>query len=111
MTTVHTLYSVIISDLKGDKRRQAKVKKELASKEGRVTEFKRILVETFVEPCTSALYTLKYHLLDQLVEYKRRLGLIPVQHSSPHEHFNVHINQVFKRTLQRSRIQMMETVN
>lgn len=50
-----------------------KHEQELESPDRKVQTFKRLLVNIFDDHCDSRLYTLKYHLLDHVVEDMRGL--------------------------------------
>lgn len=110
MTRVHTMYSEIVNEVTGDGEYKIRSEEELVKLEERVKEFKRELVERFDDHCESGLYTLKFHLLDHMVEDIRKFGTLSVLDGSPFEHFNVHIKQAYRKTSQRRSTRMMETV-
>lgn len=73
--------------------------------------FKEMSVESFDEHCDTVPDTLKYPLLDRMVEDIRRFLKLRVLESRPYEHINLHINQPHKMTSQRRRKRIMQTVN
>lgn len=81
MTSVHTLYNEIVCDLKRDVEQQIWDEKELGRLYRTVNQFKTILVEKFNQYCDSGLDTLKYHLLDHMVEDLQRFGTLSVKDS------------------------------
>lgn len=63
-----------------------------------------ILVETLDRQSDSGLYTLGYHLLDQMMENIRGCGTLFFLDRKPCEHFTDHIKQAFSKTLQRTQL-------
>lgn len=61
--------------------------------------FKNILIVTFNEQCDSALYVLKYYLVDPMVEHKQIFGTLPILDSSSHDNFKVHTKHTYKKGL------------
>lgn len=70
-----------------------------------------MFVETFYEHCDFGLYTLKYPLLDQVVEYIIIFEALSVLDSRAYEQFNVHMKQAFRTTSRGRRTQIKETVH
>lgn len=79
--------------------------------EGCVNEFEKILVVTFGEHYDSSLYTLKYHLLDDIVYDTQRFGTVSVLARSSFWHFDVHIKLAYKKAPQKRQIKAMEAVD
>lgn len=70
-----------------------------------------MLVEAFDEHFDSGLYTLMCHLLELMMDDRERFDTLSVFYNSPYEDRIVHIMQRYKRTLQRRRARMIETVD
>lgn len=64
----------------------------------RPEQFKRSLVRTFSENCNFALYTLKYYLLDQVVQDLQKSNTLSVSHASQFEQYNVNIKHDYRQT-------------
>lgn len=60
-----------------------------------------MLVKNFEKHCHSDLYTVQNHSLDYMVKDRNICRAPFTLDSSPFEYFNVHIEQVLSRTLQR----------
>lgn len=108
---VYTRNSRIVADVTVVMKQRVWGEEDLGNLERMVKQFRRTLLQTINEHCDSSLYTLKYHVLDHVVEYIQRFGTSSVLHSSPYEHFNVHIDQAYKRNLQRKRTKTIATVS
>lgn len=111
LTRVQTNYSEIVADVMGDMGQWAWSNKGIMNLEGRVKVLKRVLIETFDERCDSELYTLKYHVLDHMLEGIQNFGTLSFLESILYEHLNVHTKQVYRITSQRTQTRMTETVN
>lgn len=70
-----------------------------------------VLLQTFDKQCDFSPYTRKYNLWYHMVEGIKLLPTTLFLDSRPYEHFAVHIKQAFRRTLQRRKVRMIETVN
>lgn len=68
VTRVHTLYCVNIVDVTLDMGQRARNEKVLNSLEGKVEELRKMLVESFDDHSDFCLYTIKYHVLHQMVQ-------------------------------------------
>lgn len=77
----------------------------------KIKVFKSLLVKKFREHYDFGLFTLNYHLHNHMVGDIRRFGTLFILGSCQFRHFIVHIYpQYRKRTSQRGRTKMMETV-
>lgn len=72
MTRVHRHYSEIVDDVAEDMGQRRWGEDDLSSLESRDKEFKKMVRDAFDEHCDSGLYTLKYHLLENMVEEIKR---------------------------------------
>lgn len=70
-----------------------------------------MFLETFYEYCDSGLHTVKYCLLDQMVQDIKGFKALSVLDSRTYERFNLRIKQTLRTTSQRRGIQMMESVH
>lgn len=95
MKMVHTRFIKIDADVTRDMRQPMWGGEKLSGLEGRLKEFKKILIEAFEERCYSVLYTLMYHLLHCMVEDIRILERYLFWTASSYEHFNVYIKQAY----------------
>lgn len=68
LTWVHILYSEIVFDVTGEIEQWLLSQDELKQLNERMSQFKRMLVETFMVHYDSGLYTITYHLIVQIVE-------------------------------------------
>lgn len=64
MTTVHTRYSEIVSNLTGSIEQQARGVEYLESLERKIKKCKKMLVKTSKKHCYTGVYTLDYHVYD-----------------------------------------------
>lgn len=62
---------------------------------GRVTDYKRMLVDAFDEYYDSGLYRLKYQVLDHTVDDLQKFETLSILGISPYEHFSVHIKHFY----------------
>lgn len=111
MKTAQTLYSEIVAYVTGDIVQISWCKENLDVIERCVQDFKDTLLEMFDKQYAGGLYTLSFYLQDHMVEYVWGFELLPVLNSILHKHGNIHIEHVYRRTLQRGRTQMMEMVS
>lgn len=72
--------------------------------------FKKLLCEVFDALCDSGWYTLRFHLLDDLVEDLDRFGTLRPLHSSYFKRFNMHIKRVNRSTSKQHSSFMNETL-
>lgn len=78
MTRVHTRYSDVFADVRGDMAQRAGAIKTLSTLKINVKECKKVSVEAFDKNCDSGLYTLSYHVLDHIAEDVQRFGMLSV---------------------------------
>lgn len=110
LTRMNVLYIEIINKVLVDHRDRRWREGELLRLRGEIREFKSVVEGAFASHCPSGLYTLKYHLLDHLVEDLERFGSISFMDAGPFEHFNVVIKQSYRMTSRRLTTRMDETV-
>lgn len=110
MTRVRTWYSEIVFGVTGYMENRVWTEEELVSLERTIKEFKKMLLETIDEHYNFCQYTLKYYLLDHMVDHIQKFETLSVLGSSAYDHFNVLIKQSTRRSLQRRQSRMMETV-
>lgn len=63
--------------------------------------FKRMLVNTFDDHCNSCLYTPRYHLLDEIVEFVRKYMTPSILDRSKYQPLNVHFKYYYRNTSER----------
>lgn len=68
-------------------------------------------VDIFDVYCYSVLHTIKYHLLNRMIEDLGNFETLYFFDSSPYEHSNVHIEHYYGKTSKRRHTRMMKTVN
>lgn len=83
-----------------DRQQQKGRHEDLSNLERWFSALKNTSVEKFDEHCDAGSYTLKYHLLDHMVNDILIFGMQSALGSKPYEHFNAHIRQAYKRALQ-----------
>lgn len=88
-------YGEIVVDVKGHMWQRARGEADLSSLEGRIHDFKLMLVETSDEHCDLGLYTIKYHLLTHTAENIQRFGTLSHLDISPYDHFHVYMKQAY----------------
>lgn len=77
----------------------------------KVEKLTRMLLKTVNEHITSGSYTVKYLLLENIVNHRRGIGMSSILDSSQCTHFNLHITQAYKTTLQRTPTRMYAKVS
>lgn len=91
-------YSVIVP--KNEERsRSVDMRRERATQGRNVKKFRTVFVKTFDEHSKFSLYVQKYYLLDHMVVYIKRLGMLFTLDSIPYKHFNRHVKQVYRINL------------
>lgn len=68
-------------------------------------------VDTFAETFDLGSHVLKYRLLDKIEEGPQKFLMLFLLDTSQYDHFTVHIKHWYRKSLQKARIWMMETVN
>lgn len=84
--------------------------KDLQSMRTKVLEFKAKVWNLFRPHCKPGLNTLKFHLLDHLVDDLERFGTIRVLSASPYENFNLIVKQAYSGTSKRLQTRARDTV-
>lgn len=64
----------------------------------RIQNFKAMLKDTYDVYRKSGLYTLKFHLLDYVIEYLNLFGCLELLNCSAYECFNVFMKRAFHST-------------
>jgi len=72
--------------------------------------FKSAVWRLFGPHCENGLNTLKFHLLDHLVDELARFGTVLVLSASPYEHFNLIVKQSYASTSKRLQTRTSDTV-
>lgn len=91
MTRVYTGYGEVPADMTREMSQQAWAEADQCILERRFTELATMLAKTIDKYCNSSLCTVKYHVLDDIVEDIPRFGAISVLYRSPYDQVNVHI--------------------
>ena len=76
-----------------------------------IVDFKKQVWTLFRPHCERGLNTLKFHLLDHLVDDLQRFGSIHILSASPYEHFNLIVKQAYSGTSKRLKTRATETVH
>lgn len=76
-----------------------------------VKDFKRMFLYNFAEHCNTRLYTLKYQLLDSVVEDLRKFETLSLPYCSLYEHINVWLKLSYRKPTQRRHGRLLVTVN
>lgn len=82
MTMFHGCYSAIVTDVTEDMGQWTWGKDDLSSLKSKGKEFKKMVEEAIDEHRDSVLCTLKYYLLDHIVEGIQRFGALSFLDSS-----------------------------
>lgn len=111
MTRVCTLYTEIMTSALYDFPRNPPDSEIISEFKKKVQYFKVLTIKTFQDFCVSGLFTLKFHLLDHMVEDMERFGSLQVLDASAFEHYNTDIKAAIRRTSQRKSSCMEEAVS
>lgn len=109
-TRVSSLYSTILFTLarKGD--RCGWTPDDLSLLRTHIHRFKHIFVDLFARYQPSGMGTLKFHLLDHLVDDIKRLGSISVMDAGPFEYSHTLFKQQYRGTSKRRHSAMKESI-
>jgi len=110
ITTVKTMHTEVMVTCLHDFPRKGVSEVDLQDFEKKIYNFKKTVMQFYGKYCEKGLFTLKFHLLDHMVEDMRKFGTLSVLDASAYEHFNTDIKAAVRRTSQRSQYRMDETV-
>lgn len=110
LTRVHMQYTEIILALESIDNTTGIDKTILADIQNKITAFKQNTINLFAPHISSGLFTLKFHLLDHLVEDLTRFAGLDVLSASPYEYYNTRIKYNYRLTSKRRATCMDETV-
>lgn len=108
--SVQTLDSEVVCDVTGGEGQWAPKEEFQEILEERVKDFNWVPVYSFDKHCTSGLYTLKYRLLDCMVNDHRTSETLSVFDRGPDQRFSSYIKHTYKRALQRRKAEKKESV-
>lgn len=97
LARVRVQYTDIVNMVLVDHREVHWVESELFRLRFESEEFECDVQRLFAPHCTSGLYTLEFHCLDHRAENLRRSGGISFMEAAAFEHFNVLIEQPYRR--------------
>jgi len=109
-TALNTMYTDIMVCVLHDYPRSGISSEDVEDLGNRVLQFKEAVIAFFGDYCDKGVFTLKFHLLDHMVDDLRRFGSLSVLDASAYEHFNTDIKSAVRRTSQRNQFRMDETV-
>ena len=110
ITNVHTQYTEIIRDLEMIDKTTGVTKVILGVLSSKIESFKRQTVQLFEPYVDTGLFTLKFHLLDHLVEDLSKFTSLDFLNAGPYEYYNTKIKQSYRKTSKRKATAMDETV-
>lgn len=84
---------------------------ELAGWRMETSKFKTAVVRKVASYCSSALFTLKFYLLDRVVEGLKRFGSFSSTYAAPFEHINALMKQSQRTAPQRYPMRICKTVH
>jgi len=111
LTRVHMQYTEIILALESIDNNTGIDKSILADIQNKITAFKQNTTNLFAPHIRSGLFTLKFHLLDHLVEDLTRFAGLDVLSASPYEYYNTRIKYNYRLTSKRRATCMDETIH
>lgn len=110
LTKIHVLYTDLVNRLMSDNYSNGWSDAELQDLRSTVLTFKKQVWSLFGPHCDRGLNTLKFHLLDHLVDDLQRFGTVRVLSASPYEHYNVVIKQSYSGTSKRLQTRERDTI-
>lgn len=111
ITAVHTLYSNLLFKLFTEIENDGISYIELRKIEALVRRLKKECKRLFDPYVKKGLYTLKFHLLDHLVEDLGKYGSLDYLNGGPYEYFNAVVKQHYRDTSKRKPTALEETAN
>lgn len=110
LTDICTSYTTLMQDLLYDNTSTGWSRDMIADITHRISLLKSKCVHTFEKHCEHGIHTLKFHLLDHVVEDLSKFGGLNILDASPYEHFNTFFKQSYRSTSKRIATRMDETV-
>ena len=110
-TKVHTMYSDLLYQLYHNIERNGLNPQTADSLEQHIALFKQTCKDIFEKHVNRGLFTLKFHLLDHLVEDLRKYGTLDFLDAGPYENYNATIKGFYKLTSKRKQTAFQETIN
>ena len=111
LTKVNTMYSDIVHELFHTIETQGFTEGDADRLDSLIINFKTECKHVFSSNVENGLFTLKFHLLDHLVEDLRNFGSLDVLSASPYEYYNAVFKRHYRETSKRRATAMEETVN
>ena len=110
LTKIHVMYTDLVNRLMSNNNGNGWSTGELQDLRSAVHLFKEHVWTLFGPHCDRGLNTLKFHLLDHLVDDLERFGTIHVLNASPYEHFNLIVKQSYAGTSKRLQTRERDTI-
>ena len=110
LTTVHTLYTELVRTLEVIDKRTGVTQEILQVLATKIERFKHQTVKLFEPYVDNGLFTLKFHLLDHLVEDLSKFASLDFLSAGPYEYYNTKIKKSYRKTSKRRATAMEETV-
>ena len=110
LTTIHTQYTSFVQQIMSDNNGLGWSTEALSNVQQTVASFKYQMTSLFHDCSPTGIATLKFHLLDHIIQDLQRFGSIRMLTASPFEHFNVHIKSAHASTSGRLLSRDAETV-
>lgn len=111
LTRVHVMYTDLVNRVMSDNNSNGWSTEDLEELRSTVLLFKKQVWALFGPHCDRGLNTLKFHLLDHLVDDLQRFGTIRVLSASPYEQFNLIVKQSYSGTLKRLHTRERDTIH
>jgi hypothetical protein len=111
LTMVYTMYVDIVNKLTTDNFGNGWTADDRKTLRDSIHVFKKLVSSVFRPHFENSILTLKFHLLDHVVDDLERFGSIKVLSASPFEHFNLNIKQAYAKTSRRYLTRSRETFN
>ena len=111
LTSIHTKYTDIMQQLYSDNHGFGWNDQALVEFNDTLHHFKTDMTSLFQVFCPTDMGTLKYHLLDHIIDDLSKFGSIRLLSASPYEHFNLQIKAAYASTSKRIRTRDVETNN
>ena len=111
LTEVHTLYIELVRYLEFIDKNSGVTDEILKALTTKLGTFKGKTVKLFEPYVDTGLFTLKFHLLDHLVEDLSKFTSLDFLSAGPYEYYNTKIKQSYRKTSKRRATAMEETVN
>lgn len=111
LTKLHVQYTELTNRLMTDNFHNGWSSSDLDNIRVSISTFKHAFWTLFGPHCSHGLNTLKFHLLDHLVDDLERFGSIHVLSESLYEHFNYIVKQAYNSTSKRLKTRTADTVS